>query len=102
MLYIVSATQTKPRPTPSEGPERINLTLRLPRDVNEKLKAMVKRGYGVSDALFLMVRSYMDAERELAALWWEVEKAAAEQGVGVGTILGRLARIALEAQGKRR
>jgi hypothetical protein len=54
MLYIVSATQQKPKSVPVDGPERINLTLRLPRDVNDKLRGMVKRGYGVSDALFLM------------------------------------------------
>jgi hypothetical protein len=101
MLHLVGTIQPKPKSKP-ETPDRVNLTLRLPRDVADKLVAMTARGYGVSDAIFLMVRSYTDAESELGALWWDIEKAAAEQRTGVGAILGRLARATLEAQGKRR
>jgi hypothetical protein len=49
-----------------------------------------------SGALFRMVRTFMETEAEMEDLWWKVEQASAEQHVGLGVILGRLARESQE------
>jgi hypothetical protein len=79
-----------------------SMTFRMPQELVDKLDAMKARGYGTSAAMFLIIRAYIGAEAELGPLWWDVEKAAAEERVGVGVIRGRLAKVALYAQQRRR
>jgi len=82
-----------------EAGARVTMTFRMPPDLVDKLEAMRVRGYGRSGAAFLMMRALVDAQAEMGDLWWKVEQAAAEQHVGLGVILGRLA---LESQERRK
>jgi hypothetical protein len=98
MLELVGNPETKRQKAAKPG----NLTIRIPEDLDDELESFRLRGLGSSAAIFLMARIFMDIKRELGPQWWDIERAAFEQRVGLGLILGRLVKTTLEGQQRKK
>ncbi len=84
----------KPKPA-KKGPKQAR-NFRSPADVEEYLESVMARGYGITEAIVMLLRLGRDVEEGAGDALPVLEKMARREGVPVGEMIGRLARKAAQ------
>lgn len=83
-----------------KGKPRRQLGLRVGGRILEWVEEGEDAGFTATAAVLKGLEVSIDASDELGDAWWEVERRANLEGLSPGTMLGRLAKAALEAERK--
>lgn len=77
------------------------ITFRPPPELRGFIEGAEAGGYTKTSVVLRCIAIAKDAMEALGDEWWEIERQAHVEGVGPGTILGRLALEALQRKAKK-